>query len=151
MEDAWQRKRETQGSSRWRNGKRGEGGGLKGKRTKKFEQRKKNSCRLWVAMSTSLPMPFASYIIANWIRRGVAFFARDVRNVLPSLCLQTTHLCFAASVIISPLIKERGWIWEFMHTTVTEAVLVKSTRVSIPAERSPIMLGIQANDFVSVW
>lgn len=149
MEDAWRRKRETRGSSRSRE---------EGEREGKVKVRKSLSggrkilvAPLWVAMSRWF---FASYIIANWIRttaqpNGV-FRPRRTQHITFSLPSDNAPV-FRSLCIIFPLIKEHGWICEFMHTTVTETVLVKSTRVSIPAERSPIMLGIQANDFVSVW
>lgn len=151
MEDAWQRKRETQGSNRWRNGERA-GGGSKGKRTKKFEQRKKNSRRLALSRDvTSILCPsFPALSRIGYAQRRGIFRPGRMQCITFPLPSDNAPL-FRSLCIISPLIKEHGWICEFMHTTVTEAVLVKSTRVSIPAERSPIMLGIQPNDFVSVW
>lgn len=78
-----------------------ERGESKGK--KKFERRKKNSRRL--ALSRDVALILCSSLLPTLLRIGyaqrrspTAFFARDVRNTLPSLCLQTTHLCFAASV-----------------------------------------------------
>lgn len=86
-----------------------ERGESKGK--KKFERRKKNSRRLALSRDVALILcpllPTLSRIGYAQRRSPTAFFARDVRNILPSLCLQTTQ-CVSSLCIIFPLIKEHG-------------------------------------------